>query len=223
MLTVERALGPRRRCRVRCSDRADGDAGDPSFLGSERDRWSLPHQVHGAAVTLVSTPGEGTGGPVDALVTDRAGPVLAVRTADCVPIAVYGSSSVAAVHAGWKGLEAGVVEAAVAEMRRIDGGPFRAVVGPHIGTAAYEFGSADLRRLADRWGDEIIGRTASGTPALDLGAAVETVLRGCDVGLDHRVGRCTATDARYYSHRARREPERMVMLVELLEGGDVDG
>ncbi len=123
MLTVERALGPRRRCRVRCSDRADGDAGDPSFLGSERDRWSLPHQVHGAAVTLVSTPGEGTGGPVDALVTDRAGPVLAIRTADCVPIAVYGSSSVAAVHAGWKGLEAGVVEAAVAEMRRIDGGP----------------------------------------------------------------------------------------------------
>ncbi len=82
----------------------------------------LPRQVHGAtAVEVPAPPGEApAGGPpvADALVTRAAGHAAAVATADCLPLLIAApSGACAAVHAGWRGLLAGVIEAAIARLR----------------------------------------------------------------------------------------------------------
>ena len=207
-----------RRCRIRFTDRRDGDASDAATCADERHRWSLPNQVHGARVLSIQRPADATGVEADALLTTRRGPILAIRTADCVPVALYGRSAVAAVHAGWRGLRDGVVHSAVDALRRVDGGQVRAVVGPHISAAAYEFGVADLERLRSQWGEPAVATTAAGSAALDLAGALSVVCGELGVELDHHVRRCTALDERYYSHRARQEPQRLAMLVELIEG-----
>src|SRR5438876_12396346 len=74
-------------------------------------RWTWLRQVHGDRVVTVSSPGAGAGSRADAAVTDQAGCALAVLTADCAPVALASPQGVLGVaHAGWRGLEAGVLE-----------------------------------------------------------------------------------------------------------------
>ena len=214
MLTLWRDRGDGTRVRVRVTERLDGDASDPSTLSAERARWTLPRQVHGNEVVSVSAPGEGAGREADALMTDVEDAVLAIRTADCVPIALYSSHGVAAVHAGWRGLEEGVIQRAHEVLAAAGGGPQWAIVGPHIRPAAYEFGDADLARLVDRFGPRVRSRTSEGAPALDLTAAVRTVFGECGIDLDHDVGACTSGD-RWFSHRTRGDTGRLAMLVDM--------
>lgn len=214
MLTFQRAL-LRGRCRISYSDRGDGDANDDTFGGWARASWTLLHQVHGADVVVVGEPGEHRGASADAAVTATPGAALVIRTADCVPIALYNHGAVGAVHAGWKGLEAGVVERSVAALSELADGPVRAVVGPHIHAGCYEFGASDLRRLATRFGDAVVGVTSDGNPALDLVAALDAEFDRLDVGLDHHLRACTGCGDRWFSHRARADPQRLAMCVEL--------
>ncbi len=222
MLNFLRRLGSDSIARVRFSDRTDGDALDVRSFATERSRWSTVVQVHGADVVVVESCATGPGIEADAMVTGRPGPILAVRTADCVPIALLGKSAVGAVHAGWRGLEAGVIEAAVRSLCELEGGraSLRALVGPHISAAHYEFGSVELERMEARFGPDVVGHTLEGRPALDLGAAVASEFARLGVVTDHVVARCTAMDGRYFSHRARREAGRMVMLVDICSGDD---
>jgi YfiH family protein len=173
------------------------------------------HQVHGADVVTVTYPGEHAGAAADAAVTATVGCTLAVRTADCAPVVLVagqdvGGTVVGVVHAGWRGVEAGVLQAAVASMRSLGAdGPIRAVVGPCIHTECYEFGAADLAPLVARYGGEVEGRTVHGRPALDVRAAVTAALQEVGVGPPRDDGACTACAVdRYYSHRARGELER---------------
>ncbi len=81
----------------------------------------------------------------DALLTDEPGILLAVRSADCVPILVAdpNGKAVAAIHAGWKGMLGGIVEKTVGEMRRLFGlrpGALIAAIGPSIRDCCYEVG-----------------------------------------------------------------------------------
>ena len=216
MLTLRRTLASGHSCVVRFTDRHDGDANASTFGGSDRDRWSLPAQVHGATVVDVATPGEGTGSPADALVTARPGAVLAIRTADCVPIAFYGDGSVGAVHAGWKGLHAGVIDRAAQLMRQHGETSLRAIVGPHIQVGCYEFGATELAGLVERFGPVVRGETSWGTPGLDLRAAVHGSLAANGIELDHHVEACTGCHPDYFSHRVGAEPERLAMLVEMV-------
>ncbi len=90
--------------------------------------------------------GEGQGAPQgDALITDEPGILLAVRTADCVPVLLLDSKrrAVAAIHAGWKGMLGGIVEKTAGEMmRQFNSRPRNlfAAVGPSIGVCCYEVG-----------------------------------------------------------------------------------
>ncbi|MCZ7536426.1 MAG: polyphenol oxidase family protein [Acidimicrobiia bacterium] len=137
-------------------------------------------QMHGSSVHIVASgshPGDDAPAPVaDAAITDRSGVGVAVLTADCVPLAISCDGAAGVAHAGWKGLTGGVVEATVAELRRIGGGRVRALIGPCVHAGRYEFGAADLELVADRLGPEVIGRTDEGAPALDLPAAARVVL-----------------------------------------------
>jgi YfiH family protein len=180
------------RCRVGVS--LSGAAADPAA-------WVAARQVHGATVLRVGGAADG-GAPADALVTSNADTPLVVLTADCVPLALAGRHAVAAVHAGWRGLLAGVVEAAVAAVRGDDDDePVQAVMGPCISAACYEFGAGDLERVAARLGPRVRARTRDGTPALDLRAGVRAALAHTGVREVADVDVCTASSHDYFSHR----------------------
>ena len=98
------------------------------------------------------------------------------------------------MHSGWRGLEAGVVAAGVAAVRALGRGPVRALVGPCVSAAHYEFGPADLERLAASVGPEVVGRTVAGRPALDLRAGIHAALRALGVDEVHDDARCTVAD-----------------------------
>jgi YfiH family protein len=233
-----RAAGAARIGRYLATDRAVGDLsidGEAGTLAARRRRvldrpWVWVRQVHGAEVLVVGPddePGAVSGREADAVVTRRDDIALAVHAADCAPVALVGrdgssSSSgavVGAVHAGWKGLEAGVLPAAVATMRSLGAVEVEAALGPCIGPECYEFGLDDLDALAARFGPAVRGETSEGRPALDLRAGVSAALAEVGVVVVDADGRCTACAGReqpaLFSHRARGEVGRQALVVWL--------
>jgi purine-nucleoside/S-methyl-5'-thioadenosine phosphorylase / adenosine deaminase len=176
--------------------------------GSDPADWISLHQVHGAAVHPADVAGMtcrgAAGAPApkaDAAVSAEPGAVLSVLTADCGPVALVAPGAVAAVHAGWRGIAGGVLEAAVTEVRRRSSGPIRAVLGPCIHPECYEFSATDLDPIAARLGPEVAGRTSDGALAFDLPRAVQLALTGAGVVDITDVGVCTACSADHFSHR----------------------
>jgi len=220
MLTFSRRISDEYSVRVRFSDRSDGDASLPTFLLGERAEMTVPSQVHGAEVFTVRQPGEGNGTECDALLTTCPGALVGVRTADCVPIAIYGISVgntpiVGAIHAGWRGIRAGVIDNAMQQVRDYGAQHVRAIIGPHISTDQYEFGEVELGEVVAVVGDKAVGYTKSGKLALDLAAAVGEQLVRNSVTVDHHMCRCTAGDGRYWSHRADRDTQRSALMVDI--------
>ena len=216
MLALTLELNGAQRAEIRFSERREGDFGDcsPEQRASLAEGpWTRLRQQHGAAVVTVTAPGDADGAAADAAVTATSGAVLTVRTADCAPLALVATEGiVAAVHAGWRGLAAGVVAEAAATVRRLGGRELRAYVGPCIHPECYEFGRRPLEDLARRLGPGVVSQTAWGTPALDIPAAVRAALRLS--GIDHVIeaDRCTSCEAEsWYSHRARGETGRHVL------------
>jgi len=179
--------------------------------------WAWLRQVHGAEVVSASAANlsdiSGTDG--DALVSNDAAIALAVQTADCAAITFWSAEGVIGIaHAGWRGLEAGIVGTTTAAMRAMGATVIDAQVGPYIHVECYEFGDADLDRLASRFGPPIRGKTANGGPALDMARLVEASLANAGVRRIVDDYSCTACDApRWYSHRARAESGRMATVI----------
>jgi copper oxidase (laccase) domain-containing protein len=161
--------------------------------------------VHGATVVTVTAPGEHAGAEADAAVTRVPGARLAVRTADCVPVVLVGDAGIGVVHAGWRGLAAGIIQATMAEMGSVQ----RAVIGPHIRAGCYEFSPADLDEVATALGDGVRGSTTWGTPALDLTAGVRAALGAIPID---DAGACTACSDLYFSWRARKDTARFATI-----------
>lgn len=161
--------------------------------------------MHGATVVAVTVPGEHTGAEADAAVTRVPHAKLAVRTADCVPVVLMGDGCVGVVHAGWRGLAGGIVQATMAEMASVH----RAVIGPHIRAGCYEFSAGDLDEVVRALGDGVRGSTTWGTPSLDLTAGVRAALG--DIAIDD-TGACTACSDLYFSWRARKDTARFATI-----------
>jgi copper oxidase (laccase) domain-containing protein len=210
--------------RVAFTDRADGDfrVDRPAARLEERRRtvvdrpWTWLRQVHGAKVVLVTGPGESAGIEADASVTAVARCPLAVTTADCAPVVLIAERGLAVVHAGWRGLVAGIVEHAAAELLAVGGAPVTTLVGPCIGPAAYEFGADDLDRAAAVLGDGVRAETAWGAPALDLPAAVAAACARAGWPAPGREPPCTS-DQRWFSHRTRADEGRQATVGWLVE------
>jgi polyphenol oxidase len=176
--------------------------------------WTWLRQVHGDTVVTVGAPGQGAGTRADASVSARAGCVLAVLTADCAPVALTTPDGlVAAVHAGWRGLTAGVLEQAVNAVRGLGGTEIAAVLGPCIHAECYEFGTADLDVVASRLGDRVRATTSEGRPALDVPAGVRVALAGAGVTHLDDVDVCTACSMEYFSWRARADLARQALVI----------
>lgn len=148
--------------------RATGDVLG-SLAGWERDSGLAEsslvrlNQVHGTDVLVVDRPLDqlpaGPARSFDASVTDRPGPVLGVRTADCVPVLLFCPDPRAAgvVHAGWRGTLAGAVTHAVSTLQGVFGCQPRdllAAIGPCIQPCCYRVGDDVYQQFLDRFGSE---------------------------------------------------------------------
>ncbi|HBL30932.1 MAG TPA: multi-copper polyphenol oxidoreductase [Acidobacteria bacterium] len=155
-------------------------------------------QTHSTTV-LQGRPG--ACGEGDALWTDRAGLVLSVVTADCVPVVLAGPEGMAAVHAGWRGLVDGVLPAT---LDRLPGplSAWTAWIGPAIGVCCYEVGEEVAKRVTAVGGPEVAVPGPAGKPHLDLPGVARRQLTAAGVGTVLGLVRCTRCDAeRLYSYR----------------------
>jgi len=181
-------------------------------------RVAFPRQVHSALVHRVASEeaGEKEEDPLegDALWTDVPGAGVGVRTADCVPvlIALPGVPAVAAVHAGWRGLAAGILDAAVRALagRFGEDAPRRlvAAAGPCARGCCYEVGDDVAERLSRLpGGGRFVRRRGPGGPwTADLQAlAVEGLAAaGLAPARVEGAGPCTVCSPRFRSFRRER-------------------
>jgi polyphenol oxidase len=157
-------------------------------------------QVHSARV-LEARPGEC--GEGDALFTEEAGVALAVVTADCVPVLLAGPGGVAAIHAGWRGIAAGVVPAT---LERASPGEspesWRAWIGPAIGACCYEVGEEVAGRIAEASHPGVVVPGPGERPHADLAAAVRHQLEAAGLRDVVTVSACTRCNPeRLWSYR----------------------
>ena len=190
---------------------------DPAAVAENRrllrSRAELPAepswlaQVHGVAVADLDAAGVGAGPPVpaDAAVSRRLGSVCAILTADCLPIifATDTGDAVAAAHAGWRGLAAGVIRAAV---RALAVPPERLIawLGPAISRQYFEVG-AEVREAflrADGGAGDAFEAKEAGKFMADLEMLARRQLQALGVSRIYGGGECTyAGTDRYFSHR----------------------
>ena len=183
-------------------------------VGVEPDRWVFLGQVHGTVVATLDGPPPAP--PVaDAAVTSAAGVALAVVTADCAPVALASDDAVAIAHAGHRGLLAGVLERTVGALRAAGRGRVRAVIGPCIRAARYEFSPHDLEPFVARFGAAVAGTTHDGRPALDLAAVARVALAAEGVDDVRDVGVCTASSPSHFSYRRDGRTGRQASVVVL--------
>jgi YfiH family protein len=194
-----------RRNLVALAGACEGTPADP-------DAWVLVNHVHGTEVLRLDSPPAGRP-DADGAATDVVGLPLVAIGADCAPIALANDTACAAVHSGWRGLGAGVVAEGVAAVRALGSGPVRALVGPCVSAAHYEFGTDDLGRLAAVVGPEVVGETGDGHPALDLRAGIHRALADCGVVEVLDDLRCTVADPTLFSFRRDGVTGRQGMVV----------
>lgn len=156
-------------------------------------------QVHGNAVHEVTT--AGVAGEGDALITRTPGLLVAVRTADCVPVLLAGRGVVAAVHAGWRGLAAGVIAATV---ERLGSGPLVAAVGPCISVDHYEVSEDVVEQLLATGVPErefVRRLPGAARPHADLRRVARAQLRQAGVAEVEVLPQCTWATPGLWSHR----------------------
>ncbi len=192
--------------------------------GGRVDRVAWATQVHGPGVVCVSHPPVARGaergvagsnmGEYDALVTSAPGVALCVLTADCGALALSSPEGIsAAVHAGWRGLRAGIVEAAVRRMRENGATDVVGSLGPCIHAECYGFTPSDLDGVAAVYGERVRGTTSGGLPALDLTEGIAAALDAAGARRAEGVDVCTACGDGYFSHRARGDIGRQALVV----------
>jgi polyphenol oxidase len=201
-----------------------------TVLGLAGLPWATVRQVHSAQVVEARRDRLGAGPPearpplaeADGLVAGETGMVLAVLVADCVPLLLADPEAgvVAALHAGWRGLVAGVVERGVAAFSRRGGRPAAAValVGPAIGPCCYEVGPEVADAVVGRY-PAAAATTREGRLAVDTAAAAVQALERAGLGEVRAAGECTSHQPeRFFSYRRDGVTGRQAGLIALVAG-----
>ena len=207
---------------------ATGDR--PEHVRENRDRvvralgispFAIGKQAHGTSAVRVDEESAGTGfdgppsplGEADILTVSRPGIPVALLVADCVPLALASPDEglVVAVHAGWRGMAAGIIDAALSafdEPERV-----LAAVGPSIGPCHYEVGEDVAHAVATGSPAGAVTERRDGGLFLDLPGTVSRVLRVAGVSSIERSDLCTACERpRFFSHRRDARTGRQGML-----------
>ena len=158
-------------------------------------------QVHGTEVGVLDGPGARRRRPeMDGRATRLRDVAVAALGADCLTVAIAGGGAVAMVHAGWRGLAAGVLDSGVRAVRGLAGDDvsLAAAIGPGAGPCCYEVGPEVHAAFADRPG----GRIGDN---LDLAAIAQAQLAQAGVATVHVLGLCTICNPQlFFSHRRDR-------------------
>jgi YfiH family protein len=156
-------------------------------------RLAQVHQVHGTAV-IEARPGNGGPPPdADGQVTAQRGVAPMALAADCLPVALIAPEGVAMLHAGWRGLAAGILAAGADTLRGLGASRIAAAIGPGIGPCCYEVG------------EEVHAAFGTSGRTIDLKALARERLEQAGAAEVHDCGLCTACDAeRFFSHRRDR-------------------
>jgi hypothetical protein len=198
--------------RVLFTARADGNlssvAGDAPEQGAQRrerlrrrlglERLARGYQVHGTVVRRVVAgeppePPDARPSDADGQATTLEGVGVMVLAADCMPVALGCRGAVAIVHAGWRGLAAGVLEEGVRALRELAGEhEVAAVVGPCAGACCYQVGPEVHAAF---------GEPAAEAGLLDMRAIAHRRLLAAGVATVGDVDACTICDESYFSHR----------------------
>lgn len=182
--------------------------------------WTWLRLVHGATVVHVDEPGAAAGAQADAAWTVARDAPLAVTTADCAPVVLGAAgateAAIAVVHAGWRGLEAGIVDRAASLLKRRigDDADLAAFCGPCIGPEDYEFSAEDLERVASALDASVKAETSEGAPALDMFAGVAVALDRSGFPVPPRPRSTAAPE--FFSHRLRADAERMTTVARMV-------
>ena len=165
------------------------------FFGGQYS-YALVSQVHGDLVLTAEKPG--LQGEADALSTSIPGLVLAIRTADCVPILVESDTEVFAIHAGWRGIANGIITKTLLHVQ----GLRAAAIGPCISLEAYEVGREVVDGIvASGVPKDIFVQEKEPRPHVDLKAAAAFQLRQCRVPNIDVLPHCTFLDHQFHSYR----------------------
>lgn len=173
------------------------------------------HQVHGQGVVQASNDRQK---PVDADAswTDAAGVVCAVQTADCLPVLFCCKTQpkVAAAHAGWRGLSAGVLEQTLASLN-VNPQEIMAWLGPAIGPAAFQVGTEVREAFVSQHASAAAGFVADGERWLaDIYALARIRLAACGVNEIYGGGHCTfREDDLFFSYRRDKTTGRQASMI----------
>lgn len=180
------------------SDDLESVLANRALLAKEHGPIQYMSQVHGNRVAIIEevTDEDPT---ADALVTGIPGVSLAVQVADCIPLLLHSSQSVAAVHVGRKGLVNGVALVALDVMRDMGSSQITAIIGPSICGSCYEV-SQEIHDEVAALHPAASARTPQGTPALDLPAALRAVLVSAGISIIDEF-RCTHESDDLFSYR----------------------
>ncbi|HJR44034.1 MAG TPA: peptidoglycan editing factor PgeF [Actinomycetota bacterium] len=175
-------------------ERANVDANRAAVAGAagfEPGSVRFARQIHGADVLEVTSADPTVAGEADVLVTSEPGVTIGILTADCTPVVLAGPDGVAVAHAGWRGLVAGVIEAAVRALGRVE----TAWIGPSIHACCYEVGPEVVTAFESR------GLPIAAPDRVDPGRAAAFALRRVGIERIALSTDCTSCDRRYFSYR----------------------
>jgi polyphenol oxidase len=160
-------------------------------IGFDPRRLALARGIHGADIIEAGPRHRGVIGEADGLVTRSPGAVLGVLSADCAAVVLAGRSGLAVIHAGWRGLVAGIVERGLHAVGPVWG----AWIGPSIHACCYEVGPDVVAAFARR------GLRIDGPDRVDPGRAAEDVLARAGVEQIAVDDECTHCSDDLYSYR----------------------
>jgi YfiH family protein len=171
-----------------------------AHVGLRPDALAQGRQVHGTRVRTVVRAGKGSVEPeeADGQATALRGVAPIVLVADCLPVALIAPEAVAMVHAGWRGLAAGVLAEGVRALRQFGAREsITAAIGPGAGVCCYEAGGEVHAAFAS------YGAAARRSRHADLKAVARAQLAQAGVEAVHDVGLCTmcADPVLFFSHR----------------------
>lgn len=138
----------------------------------------------------------------DAIISNRgvATPcALGVFTADCLPILIWNSSLVSAIHAGWRGVASGIVEKVIGEFDKSE--PITLIIGPCASGTSYEVG----QEVIDQIGEHADYKKNDSKIFLDLARTVQNKLTNFRNLKSHVIGKCTIQNSNFHSHRREGE------------------
>jgi YfiH family protein len=196
-------------------------AGTTTRHGGESELPATPYwlkQVHGNRAVVLGSSDFDAGIPeADAVIGNSSGALCVIRTADCLPVLLCSldGSEVAAVHAGWRGLAAGVIDATVARMTT-DASNLIAWLGPAIAQPAFEVGGEvrDEFAAADFDCSATFAANSRGRWQADLFGLASARLDEIGVGGVFGERICTFDDpARFFSYRREGETGRLFSFV----------